>query len=294
MKSNDLYNCFAAVLTLACVVSCSRPQQSPPLAQPSDENLQDQVHFVDVPQPPIESPIAVANDAVQGMWHVVEWVDRNGVYTMEEGTLTPMSFHVSGSSVRNPGSTNPGQDFSLSVQGEYLGIDLYFDMPMYGIMRFVGSNLQLALVYRKEGVERPSDFSPRAGVVVLTFSRQPQTISPLVKQRFAKKIADTAGMEIMKAAGGGRDLVTTVQRVDYDPAHYEYEMDIIISFNGSIRASNNYQVAGRITVRRSGSGATFSRTGANENYLALLRNREDIATGVFAAAILAAAVEGQK
>lgn len=83
---------------------------------------------------------------------------------------------------------------------------------------------------------------------------------------FAKQVSRAVGESIMKQIGGGQDLVVSVQGIDYDSQLEEYEIDILVSFNGAIIRSDNYRVAGRITVNSDGSNARFARTAANEKY----------------------------
>ena len=83
---------------------------------------------------------------------------------------------------------------------------------------------------------------------------------------FAKQVARVVGKQIMESVGGGQDLVVKVQAVDYDSILGEFEIDIVVSFNGVIFRSDNYQAAGRITVREDGTNPRFARTAINENF----------------------------
>lgn len=92
----------------------------------------------------------------------------------------------------------------------------------------------------------------------------------------AKKFADLAGKQIMNSIGGGRDLVVDVIQWNFSPLSHDYEIDMQVSFNGSIIRSNNYRVGGRLTVKENGSHPRFARTAANQAF----KDQEDLLTGM--------------
>lgn len=83
---------------------------------------------------------------------------------------------------------------------------------------------------------------------------------------FVKKVSRAVGRKIMESIGGGQDLVVSVKAMDYDSINGQYEIDILVSFNGKVFRSDNYRVAGRITVNHDGTGARFAKTASNANF----------------------------
>lgn len=82
----------------------------------------------------------------------------------------------------------------------------------------------------------------------------------------ARNYARKAGKQIMDAIGGGQDLIVNHQLKYYDPDTSTLEIAMDVSFNGALFRSNNYQVAGVLTVGNDGSSPRFARRAANQNY----------------------------
>jgi hypothetical protein len=88
----------------------------------------------------------------------------------------------------------------------------------------------------------------------------------------ARSYARAAGQQLMDALGGGQDLIVTVGQWYLDPRTRQFEVPMHVSFNGAFIRTNNYQVAGVLTVLEDGSQPRFSRQTANENYLKVEEN----------------------
>lgn len=104
---------------------------------------------------------------------------------------------------------------------------------------------------------------------------------------FIRKASRAVGNSIMESIGGGQDLVVSVKGVDYDSIMGQYDIDIVVSFNGVIFRSDNYLVAGRITVNEDGTNAKFAKTLCNNNF----KEWEGILAGLAFAEIIVEAIE---
>lgn len=87
------------------------------------------------------------------------------------------------------------------------------------------------------------------------------------RERQARNYARTAGRQIMKAIGGGQDLIVNHKLRYFDESTRTLEIGMDVSFNGAIFRSNHYQVSGVLTVGQNGSKPKFARRAANQNYL---------------------------
>lgn len=94
------------------------------------------------------------------------------------------------------------------------------------------------------------------------------------RDRLVKQYARLAGGQIMKAIGGGQDLIVTAGTWTFDEGMAEFEIPMDVSFNGALFRSNNYRVRGLLTVREDGGHPRFARLEANQNY----RDVEDTLT----------------
>ena len=115
---------------------------------------------------------------------------------------------------------------------------------------------------RREAEERRRLAAERARVM----AEQNEKLAKEKRMHMAQTYADKFGKEIMKAAGGGRDLVVSVKKYTYNSFAKKMYIDLVVSFNGSIIRANNYLLAGRMTINEDGSQAKFARTYTNQNF----------------------------
>lgn len=100
----------------------------------------------------------------------------------------------------------------------------------------------------------------------------------------ASRYAFQAGRQVMDAVGGGQDLVTRYGEWRFDHATRRFTIPISVRFNGALVRSNEYFVAGVLTVAEDGSGPRLAREQTNQNY----RDAESLflTLGVTAAGLL--------
>lgn len=87
------------------------------------------------------------------------------------------------------------------------------------------------------------------------------------REVLARDYSRNAGRQIMDAIGGGQDLIVRHGEWAFDAATSEFEIPMEVSFNGLFVRSNNYRVAGLLTVSEDGTNPRFARSGANQTYL---------------------------
>jgi hypothetical protein len=87
------------------------------------------------------------------------------------------------------------------------------------------------------------------------------------REGLARNYSRSAGRQIMDAIGGGQDLIVRHGQWTFDATTRELEIPMEVSFNGLFVRSNNYRVAGVLTVSEDGTSPQFARSGANQTYL---------------------------
>ena len=83
----------------------------------------------------------------------------------------------------------------------------------------------------------------------------------------ARAYSRSAGRQIMDAIGGGQDLIVRHGQWTFEAASREFEIPMDLSFNGLFVRTNNYRVAGVLSVAEDGTNARFARSEANQSYL---------------------------
>ena len=292
-----------ALLTLAIVLftnGCSRtaPESSQSAKSPDPPAESGPMTTPDLQGAPASTEEQMAQFS-QGEWFLHASHMEGRRENVSDGKPVGGSLRIFGDQFNFDWKTN-GQmagTFSLRSNGQSLDCEITvtsFDgkqsstpTPMHSLVGVVGNELWVALQGPDDKISSFND--PNA--MVLIFGRTKSQLSDKYKRSFSKRVAKASAGEIMRQAGGGQDLVVDVAGYEYDEELGQFEIDIQISFNGAAIRSNNYQVAGRITVDDDGKNAKFARTGANGNYTNLLKNVEGL---TLTAEILKAISESQK
>lgn len=101
----------------------------------------------------------------------------------------------------------------------------------------------------------------------------------------AVRFARAAANQLMDAIGGGQDLIVRTGEWTFDRSTSRLDIPIEVSFNGAFFRSNQYSIAGVLSVNDDGREPLFARAAANQMY----RDAEiRIGTLLFTAAGIAA------
>jgi hypothetical protein len=138
-------------------------------------------------------------------------------------------------------------NFRISKSGQVEMLDdspIVADLPI-SVEKFVDSSARF--IGKRRVAAKP----------VLDIEQNKRSTPAETTPEFATRIAKREAEKVMNSIGGGRELVVNVGNISFDRTSDRYEIDISFSFNGAIFRTNNYQVAGRVTVSPDGDGSNL-------------------------------------